>query len=328
MSTKRQVTLLLFSILLAVVLFPAAAFAGEGDLAVGESDMTAQEGVAAKAMHRVYNPNSGEHFYTADMSERNNLVWLGWKYEGIGWIAPQQGDPVYRLYNANGGEHHYTLDTSERDALIACGWKDEGVGWYSDPSHAVGLHREYNPNAFANNHNYTTDSDEHKYLVSIGWRDEGIGWYALNSENIEPSQLSDYDVELAKLNGWWQSGGEVGSRWMHIVNGVVYKYRYYTHDLPAYNYGLGPERLIRIETIASLSRFGTGAAKYWKSAGYQLQIEYSANKYQSYLHFDDIQDGLTCSELDGRHYSGGGSYSRVQDANVEPGLLALARANE
>ena len=34
-------------------------------------------------MYRLYNPNSGEHFYTADASERDHLVDVGWNYEGI-----------------------------------------------------------------------------------------------------------------------------------------------------------------------------------------------------------------------------------------------------
>ena len=29
-------------------------------------------------MHRLYNPNSGEHFYTEDTNEKNWLVSLGW----------------------------------------------------------------------------------------------------------------------------------------------------------------------------------------------------------------------------------------------------------
>jgi len=66
------------------------------------------EEVNAADMHRLYNPNSGEHFYTAAVAEKNHLVKVGWKYEGIGWIAPANGSAVYRLYNANAGDHHYS----------------------------------------------------------------------------------------------------------------------------------------------------------------------------------------------------------------------------
>jgi 2',3'-cyclic-nucleotide 2'-phosphodiesterase (5'-nucleotidase family) len=131
-------------------------------------------------MHRLYNPNSGEHFYTSDQKEYNHLTSLGWKDEGIGWEAPESGDPVYRLYNANAGEHHYTMDAKEKDVLLSLGWKNEGIGWYSDTAKTVAVYRQYDMNRFANNHNYTADVNEKDYLLSIGWRNEGIGWYAVS----------------------------------------------------------------------------------------------------------------------------------------------------
>ena len=135
-------------------------------------------------MYRLYNPNSGEHFYTASESERNHLISLGWNDEGTGWIAPETSNtPVYRLYNPYGGEHHYTMSVAERDMLIRAGWNDEGIGWYSDDAQAVPLYRQYNPNQPANNHNYTTSLSENNWLVSIGWRAEGIGWYGIESDS-------------------------------------------------------------------------------------------------------------------------------------------------
>lgn len=108
-------------------------------------------------MYRLYNPNSGEHFYTASTVERDHLIGVGWQDEGVGWKAPDKGEPVYRLYNSNyPGEHHYTFSEIERDYLISIGWNDEGIGWYSDSMQNVPLYRAYNPNAYANNHHYTT----------------------------------------------------------------------------------------------------------------------------------------------------------------------------
>lgn len=135
--------------------------------------------VESTAMYRLYNPNSGEHFFTASTVERQHLISVGWNDEGQGWTAPKTGDAVYRLYNPNAGEHHYTLSTVERDSLIAAGWNDEGIGWYSDPNHAVPLYRVYNPNEFANNHHYTTNDFERGYLVALGWFGEGIAWYGI-----------------------------------------------------------------------------------------------------------------------------------------------------
>lgn len=82
-------------------------------------------------MYRLYNPNTGEHFYTASMGERNSLITSGWTYEGIGWNAPKSGTPVYRIYNPNTGDHHYTTNISERNMLVHRGWRNEGVGWQS-----------------------------------------------------------------------------------------------------------------------------------------------------------------------------------------------------
>ena len=40
---------------------------------------------AVERMHRMYNPNSGEHFYTSDSDEAEGLAELGWNEEGFGW---------------------------------------------------------------------------------------------------------------------------------------------------------------------------------------------------------------------------------------------------
>lgn len=129
-------------------------------------------------MYRIYNPNSGEHFYTASATEKETLMQKGWNYEGIGWVAPKSGKPVYRLYNPNAGDHHYTTSAAERDSLIRSGWKYENVGWYSGGS--VPLYRQYNPYAATGTHNYTTNKSENDALVRAGWRAENIGWYGVD----------------------------------------------------------------------------------------------------------------------------------------------------
>lgn len=140
----------------------------------------AEDLVKGVEMHRLYNPNSGEHFYTASSAEKNALVRTGWKYEGTAWKAPVSSSvPVYRLYNRNAGDHHYTMDLSERNFLISIGWKDEGIGWYSDEARGMPLYRQYNPNAKAGSHNYTASKAENDFLVSVGWKAEGVGWYGI-----------------------------------------------------------------------------------------------------------------------------------------------------
>ena len=148
--------------------------------------------VVEGSMFRLYNPNSGEHLYTSNSTEKNNLVSIGWKSEGTAWTAPASSNtPVYRVYNPNSGEHHYTMNSAEKDFLVGIGWNDEGIGWYSDDNQGTPLYRLYNPNAKgqyeAGGHHYTKDVNERKTLIAAGWRDEGIGWYGIKGNSQEPT---------------------------------------------------------------------------------------------------------------------------------------------
>lgn len=180
-------------------------------------------------MQRVYNPNSGEHFYTASIAEKKHLITLGWHDEGIGWIAPSSSAiPVYRLYNKNGGDHHYTLNKSERNHLIAIGWKDEGIGWYSDANKREPVYRQYNSNAFSNNHNYTTNISEKNYLIKLGWRDEGIAWYGTDNKDknitdtkiIAAAQSTDTAMQKIEESYLNSSGYIPKERVPNVINDV------------------------------------------------------------------------------------------------------------
>ena len=138
------------------------------------------------SMWRLYNPYSGEHFYTSSIEEVDSLTPLGWRNEDVGWVAPVHSNtPVYRLYNSHapGGDHHYTTSRAEYDALVKAGWTGEDIGWYSDDGNITPVYREYNPNAYAHNHNFTTDLSEHNTLVGLGWKNESAGgnyaWFGL-----------------------------------------------------------------------------------------------------------------------------------------------------
>ena len=147
-------------------------------------EATAEDPVPVR-MHRLYNPNSGEHFYTGSDSERDNLVNAGWNYEGPGWDAPANlGAPVYRFYNRTLGDHHYTMDASEVEYLNNNGWEYEGVAWNSAPEDTgKPLYRLYNPNAYENGesgaHHYTLSETERDNLAAAGWNYEGVAWFSL-----------------------------------------------------------------------------------------------------------------------------------------------------
>lgn len=176
----------LFGVMLVFAFVPTAAFASAS---------------ATQSMHRLYNPNSGEHFYTASDVERDHLVSVGWNSEGEGWIAPRKSTtPVYRLYNPNAGDHHYTTSAVEANSLISAGWNYENIGWYSDDARGVVLYREYNPNATAGSHNYTTSAGEHAMLTSVGWNDEGYAWYGVDMTKSAVVKVAGYDEFIITLD--------------------------------------------------------------------------------------------------------------------------------
>ena len=157
---------------------------------------TASTTQSVNEMHRLYNPNSGEHFYTASTKEFKYLVSIGWKDEGIGWYAPTSSStPVYRLYNPYSGDHHYTMSKSENDYLDSIGWTAEGIGWFSDDNKGVTLYRQFNPYCTgAGSHNYTTDKKENDYLATIGWNAEGTAWYGVKKTDSTPVENKSDDA--------------------------------------------------------------------------------------------------------------------------------------
>lgn len=85
-------------------------------------------------VYRLYNPNSGEHFYTVNNAERSYLISIGWNDEGIGWYSDDAKTiPVYREYNPNAvaGSHNYTMNFNEHKYLSNIGWNNEGIAWYA-----------------------------------------------------------------------------------------------------------------------------------------------------------------------------------------------------
>jgi uncharacterized repeat protein (TIGR02543 family) len=134
------------------------------------------------AVYRVYNKNSGLHHYTTNLGEKNALVKLGWKYEGVSFNAATQGSapglkPVYREYNPHDGNHNWTLNQAEHSKLVSLGWHDEGVAWYANPAGPVTVYRLYNPHS--GEHVYTTSAKEYAVVGAAGWHQEGTAWKGL-----------------------------------------------------------------------------------------------------------------------------------------------------
>ena len=111
-------------------------------------------------MYRLYNPYTHEHLFTTDAGEKDNLVSLGWNFEGITGKVYMHGEKggVYRLYNPNTGEHHYTTKEDEVAACVKAGWRNEGVKFFSvldEDKQVVGMVSMYNPYEKKFYHHYT-----------------------------------------------------------------------------------------------------------------------------------------------------------------------------
>ena len=145
-------------------------------------------------VYRLYNPNSGEHVYTMGLTEKNNLVHLGWGYEGVlgtsYYTMPGQTYakvPVYRLYSKNSGQHLYAINTNEVVQLKNYGWVNEGIVFYDATvipwNQETTVERLYNPNS--GQHFYTSNWDERDYLKKIGWHDEGEAFSFTSPEPLQ-----------------------------------------------------------------------------------------------------------------------------------------------
>jgi hypothetical protein len=126
------------------------------------------EKAADNSLYRCYNSNNGDHIFTKDLDEAQNLIDHGWTYEDIAWVSPESGDDVYRVTNPNTGTHHFCLE-KEKDVLKGIGYKVDGIAFQSSGDRPV--YRLYNKND--GSHMLTASEEEKTFLISAGWTDEG-----------------------------------------------------------------------------------------------------------------------------------------------------------
>lgn len=280
--------------LMALATLPAGSALADDDLSAGQANaLTTQgelttQGVSTVQsgsvdMLRLYNPYTGEHFYTAVPSERDHLVAVGWRFEGTGWIAPTSSStPVFRLYNPYAGDHHYTMSAAERDGLVQAGWRSEGTGWYSADAGGVriALYRQYNPYAKVGTHNFTTSADEHCMLVNVGWRPEGAAWYGLAS-------ASGYTGWM-QVNGAWRyyQGGAMAKGWLVVTTPPAIA----TVGGGAQRYWLdstGTLATSRLIDPSSARDAGAGYLAYATGGGYVVRGKYDTGTGRVYVADND-----------------------------------------
>ncbi len=132
-------------------------------------------------VYRLFNPNTGDHFYTQTILERDTATGSGYRYEGIGFYILSAGSqnltrPLYRLFHpANEQErwedHFYTRDPGERDnAKNKLGYVEEpSLGYVYDVSGSAKegrtpIYRLLND--ASHDHFYTTDRVERDNAIS------------------------------------------------------------------------------------------------------------------------------------------------------------------
>ena len=144
---------------------------------------------ALTPVYRFYNAVNGEHFYTDNSLERDNVIATlpVLQYEGpvfqVYAAQTATASPVYRFFNHNDGTHFYTISAAERDNVIATlpAFDYEGTAWYAqtaaDGSGDTPLYRFFD--TVYGTHFYTMSAAERDYvLASIPvLRYEGVAYY-------------------------------------------------------------------------------------------------------------------------------------------------------
>jgi hypothetical protein len=129
-------------------------------------------------LYRLFNPQTGDHFYTIDGVERNNAIsQLGFRDEGVAcFVFPDQRSdtvPLHRLYHPALVDHFYTTSTQERDRAATGGWQTEIVACYVFPQHVPGttpLYRMFMPE-LTKIESFTADRDyiNPNQKVALSW---------------------------------------------------------------------------------------------------------------------------------------------------------------
>lgn len=143
---------------------------------------------ATDAVYRFYNRDTGTHFYTLSVTERDAVIraFPQFAYEGATFAAPSDEAgtaPVFRFYNTRTGTHFYTVSPSERDGIIAyyphMAYEGAAFRAFAEPGSdgRVAVFRFFNRNTGA--HFYTTAEAERDKIVSTypAFAFEGIAFY-------------------------------------------------------------------------------------------------------------------------------------------------------
>ncbi|HET9046021.1 MAG TPA: S8 family serine peptidase [Casimicrobiaceae bacterium] len=140
---------------------------------------TATEADVPVPLHRYWNAQIPDHFYTTNWAELGAGVGT-WQYEGIACrVHANQAAgtvPLYRYWNSSLGDHFFTTDYSELGAG-KFGWVFEGTACYVHAQPGPGLGALYRYwNSQGRDHFYTTDFSQ-LGTGALGWVYEKVQCY-------------------------------------------------------------------------------------------------------------------------------------------------------
>lgn len=151
-------------------------------------DAVAQAGTSSTTpVYRLYNPNTGDHFYTTSESEKISLEKIlktPIVSEGIAFYSYSDGSaekesfPVYKFYNSNGDFYFYTSSDTKNNQLSV---NSKTIAFYASPTAQNGALPVYDFYITNNKHFYTISEAEKDGIVKTpnsSYKLEGIAFYS------------------------------------------------------------------------------------------------------------------------------------------------------
>ena len=273
---------------------------------------------ASADMYRMYNRNSGEHFYTASTVERDSLVASGWRYEGIGWYSEDaiKDKPLYRQFNPNvnieaihnnSGSHNYTMSYDEHSFLVGAGWRGEGVAWYAAGEGALLPNTDPSADALRARLNLTT------YLQpALTYNYKGADWQGY----IVLHDTEGSGDPMNVVDGWLYNGAGVASHFIVGLDGSIVQcvdMDYVAHHAGWGNRGFNREFGVRewpydgsIDTNYGMNFCSIGIEMvHWNGQGYYPEAQ--LNALDNLIAYIDAYYGFESTIIDHKMWAIGNS---------------------
>ncbi len=191
-------------------------------------------------VYRFYNKTNGDHFYTTNESEKNNIIssMTSYAFEGTVFYAYpsaiNNSSPVYRFLNKTNGDHFYTINETEKANVqnnLSSIYTYEGVAFYSlktQVENTINVYRFYN---IANgDHFYTASEGEASALNTLPENnsDPIYRFYnVINGDHFYTSNESEKNKIVATPNFAYKYEGAAFYAYKNQISGTSPIYRFY-----------------------------------------------------------------------------------------------------